>query len=169
MDFEYEGSEDYGGRILWPRIGVFLAAAILVFLFGRCTGGGGVPQSQVTALEQENQTLTAANEQLTDTVAVLQDRLAEAAQSEAGGVLPGSGTETPVDPASPGAPTAPAGPPQAGVPYVVQPGDTLTTIAEAVYGDGGAFGIIADANGITSSNPLQIGQELTIPPNPDAT
>ena len=41
------------------------------------------------------------------------------------------------------------------------------TIAEAVYGDPLQFGAIASANGITDTNPLQVGQELQIPANPD--
>jgi nucleoid-associated protein YgaU len=51
--------------------------------------------------------------------------------------------------------------------YEVQPGDTLSIIAERVYGDPAAFGPIAQANGITDTSPLQVGQVLVIPPNPD--
>ena len=48
--------------------------------------------------------------------------------------------------------------------YVVQPGDSLSGIARTVYGDPLLFGIIADANGITDTSPLQVGQTLVIPP-----
>ena len=51
--------------------------------------------------------------------------------------------------------------------YVVQSRDTLSTIAEVVYGEAGYWGLLARANGVSASNPLQIGQELTIPPAPE--
>ncbi|MGI9017851.1 MAG: LysM peptidoglycan-binding domain-containing protein [Euzebya sp.] len=51
--------------------------------------------------------------------------------------------------------------------YEVQPGDTLSTIAQQVYGDPTAFGIIAAANNVTQSSPLQVGQVLIIPALPD--
>lgn len=47
--------------------------------------------------------------------------------------------------------------------YEVQPGDTLSTIAEAVYGDPLAFAPIAEANGVGGDNALQVGQVLGIP------
>lgn len=47
--------------------------------------------------------------------------------------------------------------------YLVQPGDTLGLIAQAVYGDPTQFGLIAEANGLTGSNVLLVGQELIIP------
>jgi LysM repeat protein len=64
-------------------------------------------------------------------------------------------------------PAAPTLPPQAASPsatptssYVVQPGDSLTTIA-------GQFGVsvqaIASANAITQPNALEVGQVLVIP------
>ncbi len=63
---------------------------------------------------------------------------------------------TPLPPTTP--PTTAA--PQASL-YEVQPGDTLSVIAER-------FGIsttaLADANGITDVNTIKPGQELTIPP-----
>ncbi len=65
-------------------------------------------------------------------------------------------------PAAPG--TAPA--PTGDRTYVVQPGDSLADIARAVYGFSELFGLIAEANGIDESNPLQVGHELVIPPVP---
>lgn len=63
---------------------------------------------------------------------------------------------TPLPPTTP--PTTAA--PQAQL-YEIQPGDTLSVIAER-------FGIstaaLADANGITDVNTIKPGQELTIPP-----
>ncbi len=64
-------------------------------------------------------------------------------------------------------PTEPTPRPIAGPFYVVQSGDTLSTIAEVVYGEAGYWGLLARANGVSDSNPLRIGQELTIPPAPE--
>lgn len=47
--------------------------------------------------------------------------------------------------------------------YEVQPGDTLSTIAEAVYGDPLAFAPIAEANDLGGDNSLQVGEALLIP------
>ncbi len=52
--------------------------------------------------------------------------------------------------------------------WVVQPGDNLADIARSVYGDPTAFGIIADANDLAGDTPLQVGQELVIPPHDSA-
>lgn len=50
--------------------------------------------------------------------------------------------------------------------YVVQAGDTLDAIAERIYGDGRYFPVLAGANCVSASNPLQIGQTLVVPPRP---
>jgi LysM repeat protein len=49
--------------------------------------------------------------------------------------------------------------------YTVQAGDTLTKIAEALYGDGSLWTIIFEANKKTLKNPdkIMVGQELKIP------
>jgi YD repeat-containing protein len=47
--------------------------------------------------------------------------------------------------------------------YVVNSGDTLRAIAQAVYGDGALWYLIADANGISSDAQLKVGTTLTIP------
>lgn len=64
-------------------------------------------------------------------------------------------------------------PPASGTPdpgsvqvYVVQPGDTLSGISEAVYGTPHLFGLIAELNDIGELNPLYVGQELAIPDPP---
>lgn len=54
----------------------------------------------------------------------------------------------------------------AGGTYVVQEGDTLSTIAETVYGDPTAFGLIAAANDLVGTSATLVGQALTIPPSP---
>lgn len=171
MDFDYDQGEEYGGRILWPRIGVFVAVALLVFLLGRCTGGGGgADEGALTAAVQSNSEATALLSDRDATIAELQQRLVEA-QASGGtgggttpGAVPGSEGPTTTDGESDAAGTTPTNPGT----YVVQPGDTLTDIAEQVYGDPLAFAPIAEANGLTGDTPIQEGQTLTIPDNPDA-
>ena len=47
--------------------------------------------------------------------------------------------------------------------HTVQPGDTLWDIAEQHYGDGSQYPRIAEANAITTTDPILPGQTLTIP------
>lgn len=166
MDFEYDGAEDLGGRILWGRIAVFGAALLLALALGRCTAGGGVDASELEASQTEVATLQSQLAERDTTIQTLQQRIVDLqnqiAELEGGGGLP-TDTGTDTGGTDTGSDTAP----QAGQIYIVQPGDTLSGIASQVYGDPTAFGPIASANGITESNPLQVGQELTIPPNPD--
>ncbi|WP_370324097.1 LysM peptidoglycan-binding domain-containing protein [Euzebya sp.] len=173
MDFDYEGAEDFGGRILWGRIAVFAAALILAFILGSCTGGGGgVDQAELDAVESELTTTRSELESRTTTIAQLQQQLQEARNSAAptGGGTEGTGGQT-TDGGTEGPGTTPADTQtddSGNRIYTVQSGDTLSTIAEAVYGDPTAFGVIASANNLGGSSPLQVGQELIIPENPDS-
>src|SRR5262245_32183948 len=47
--------------------------------------------------------------------------------------------------------------------YTVQAGDTLMTIAYALWGDSSFWDMIVDANGLTGSEDLAAGQSLIIP------
>ncbi|MFA6734485.1 MAG: LysM peptidoglycan-binding domain-containing protein, partial [Sphaerochaetaceae bacterium] len=47
--------------------------------------------------------------------------------------------------------------------YTVQPGDTLTGIAQSQLGSGSRYGEIASANGIGNPDNIQAGQSLIIP------
>ncbi|MGY3231223.1 LysM repeat protein [Luteibacter sp. HA06] len=47
--------------------------------------------------------------------------------------------------------------------YVVQTGDTLKSIAQAVYGNASLWYVIAQANAIDGDSQLAVGQDLTIP------
>lgn len=175
-EYEYDDGADYGGRVLWARIIVFAIIALSVFVLGRCTKGSGVDQAELAQVTADRDTLRDANDRLESTVEELNARIRELTSQQSTGAGTGTpGTGTPGTPASPGGtpgPTTPSdaasGPaPVGGETYVVQPGDTLSGIANQVYGDPTKFGLIAQANGITDSNPLQVGQSLTIPPNPD--
>ena len=50
--------------------------------------------------------------------------------------------------------------------YTVKAGDTLSVIAEKVYGDAAKFEAIFEANKdiLKSANDIKVGQELKIPP-----
>jgi hypothetical protein len=47
--------------------------------------------------------------------------------------------------------------------YTVASGDTLWAIAQRFYGDGSKYQKIADANGISDPDKIQVGQTLVIP------
>ena len=47
--------------------------------------------------------------------------------------------------------------------HTVDPGNTLSGIAQSFYGDAGLFGFIAAANGIADPNRINVGQVLVIP------
>lgn len=167
MDFEYDGADDLGGRILWGRVGVLAVAVLLFFMIGRCSAGGGIDIAEHEALQEQLASEQSQVASLQANVGTLQQTIvdlnAQIASLQGGSTITGDGTTT--DPTT-GTET-PSGA-VAGQVYVVQPGDTLSDIADAVYGNPLQFGVIAQANGITESNPLQVGQELTIPPNPDS-
>lgn len=175
MEYEYDGLEEYGGRVLWGRIAFFAVALLLLFFLGRCTAVGGVPQSQVDELKQEVADLTEQNTRLNDQLAAAQanaknalgasedttegvtDEASESpraraadnetdAQARSGAAAPGSKT------------------------YTVKQGDYLNKIAEQVYGKATPTRVkaIVKANRLESGERLVVGQKLTIPPDPDA-
>jgi nucleoid-associated protein YgaU len=50
--------------------------------------------------------------------------------------------------------------------YTVKAGDTLSVIAEKIYGDAAKFEVIFEANKdiLKNANDIKVGQELKIPP-----
>lgn len=175
MEYEYDGVEEYGGRILWGRIAFFTVALLLVFFLGRCTESGGVPMSQVQQLEEQVADLSEQNTRLNDQLA--------AAQANASSSLAGSRQEASEDESestderesSTEAETESGTSSRersstAGLgsrTYVVQKGDYLYGIAERFYGDRSQADLIAAANGITDESPLRVGQRLIIPSESD--
>ena len=61
-------------------------------------------------------------------------------------------------------PISPGSEPSAAGRYVVRDGDTLQSIARAVWGDSAMWYLIADANGLSGSATLVAGQTIRIPP-----
>ncbi len=154
MDHDFEMEDDYGPRILWGRVVLFVIAALLFAFLGRCTASGGVSQSEFQLEQDRVAELTSEN-------AVLQQRVAvaEARQANDGG---GSGNEQGREATEEAEATEE--PTEEGQTYTIQLGDTLAGIAQEFYGDASQYEIIAEANDIDSSTPLREGDELTIPP-----
>ena len=137
-------------RILWGRVAVLGGMLLLAFLLGRATKGGGIPSEQLTEARQEIQALEAENEALEEELASAPDATAG---TETGAPTEGTeteGTDTSVE----------------GKTYVVEPGDSLTTIAVKFYDDPSLDDYLAEVNGITDPTQLSVGQELIIPDDP---
>jgi LysM repeat protein len=62
------------------------------------------------------------------------------------------------------APSTPRTPPVQTVEYTVKAGDTMTSIAEAWFGDRTRWSLIARENPLDDPNRLRIGQKLRLPP-----
>lgn len=159
MDHDYEFDEDYAPRVLWGRLAFFLLALVLAFVAGRACAPDGIDPAVHQAVVEDASEFKENN-------AVLEQQL-DAAEGGNAGNNDGDGgdggkqnndeggeesTEEPTD--------QPIGD---GKTYTVQSGDTLTTIAEEVYGDPNKFDLIVDANNLTEDTPLRVGQELVIP------
>jgi nucleoid-associated protein YgaU len=161
MDYEYEGEEPYESRVLWGRVGVYAGSLLLVFILGSCIGGGGASESEVLELRRQVRTLHADNERLEQTIA---------AQGAAGADPGAPRISVPDENGTEGTEPAEDSTDAAGTPdasgnrtYQVQSGDTLSAIAQRVYGDSQKFTLIQQANDLDGQ--LVVGQELIIPPD----
>jgi hypothetical protein len=161
-DWDYE-PEDHGRNlpnILWGRVAVLGAVVLLAFLFGRMTsGGGGISQDRYDAARSELRDARADVSDLQTQVQDLEDELAAPEDPNAGG-----GNE---DPDAEGDGEETEQPAADSEVYVVQAGDTLTTIAEDFYKDASLADFIAEANSITDATQLSVGAEIIIPPKPE--
>jgi hypothetical protein len=158
-DLEYEDEPQRGGtgRVLWGRVAILGAALLLAFLIGRATGGGteGVPQADYDEVVAERNDLE-------NQVADLESDLAAAQEP-----TPPPASASPAAGAGGEEATDPEGETEGGETYEVQPGDTLASIAAEFYGDASLDDYLAEVNGITDPESLAVGQELTIPPEPE--
>jgi nucleoid-associated protein YgaU len=156
MDYEYDSDEPYESRVLWGRVGVYAASLLLMFMLGSCVGGrGGIDEAQVEALDAEVTALREANRDLEAQIAAMgntgdaeRPRISEGEEEGEGD---GEDVATEGEAGSGETRT-----------YEVQSGDTLTSIAQRMYGDSTKFSLIADANDLDGQ--LVVGQELIIPP-----
>jgi LysM repeat protein len=162
-------------RILYGRIAVYAASLLLAFVVGTIVGGGSPDEGELAEAQSEVAELRRANYDLEQQVAAYAagqvlppgtDPAAAALEDGEPSADPDGVDTAEVNPAQPADDAAPATalPPGAST-YEVQAGDTLTSIAERVYGDGTKFDLIAAANGVDAQ--LEIGQELVIPPAPE--
>lgn len=167
MDYEYDGEEPYESRVLWGRVGVYVGILVLVFALGNCAGGRGqVSESEVVDLQRQVADLTTQNVELEQQIAAVgassgtEDRPRISTTEEA--------TEPPADGApeddGDGEGTAAGEGTGETRTYEVQPGDTLSAIAQRMYGDPQRYDLIAEANDIQLEGDLVVGQQLTIPP-----
>jgi nucleoid-associated protein YgaU len=167
MEYEYDGLEEYGGRVLWGRIAFFASALLLMFVVGRCTSAAGVPQSEVDQLKDQIAMLSEQKVKLEDQLA--------AAEVQANNPLGGASEDdsqaaSDDDKAGDKTKGAEGRAKAAGSKtYTVQSGDTLNSIAKEFYGDERKFPLIAEANDLGRGGVLVVGQELVIPPDPDST
>lgn len=169
MDYDYEGEQAYESRVLWGRVGVYVGSLVLVFILGTCAGGGGeVSESEVQELRTRVADLSEQNVELEQTIAAMgsantddrpristTEESTESAEGDAtteadAGEGDSGSTQTETDAET-----------DARI-YVVEAGDTLTSIAQKMYGDSTQFTRIADANELGPQ--LVVGQELVIPP-----
>jgi nucleoid-associated protein YgaU len=160
-DDDYPEYDDYpsGGRVLWGRFAFWGFMLLFFFILGRISAPSAVSESDYNAMREQVVELSRQNE-------VLQNQLegmaaggtddAEAEDTgedaEANGTTEGEGAEQ--------TSTAPEG----SRTYVVEQGDTLNGIASKMYGDTNRSSLIVQANGLNREFPLQVGQELIIPP-----
>ena len=143
-------------RVLWGRVATAIVVVLLAFGLGRCSAEG-VPEDDVTALEGQVADLQSTNEQLRAQV----DRLDEQLTASQSSPSPSPSTEAPSAPTTDPTTTPAEGEP--GGTWTVGPGDTLHAIAIAVYGDRTRAELVAAANGLDTSDTLQVGQVLQLP------
>lgn len=159
----YYDNEDYGGRVLWGRVAFFGITLLLAFFLGRCTSDDGAPPEQLELARDRAQDLQNQIEEL-------ESQLEEAESDGDGGDEQDEGTETSTDDEAAETDDSNASNSSADTEktHVVERGETLSELADRYYGNGDKHTLITEANDIDEDNPLQVGQELVIPPDPDA-
>lgn len=173
MEYEYDGSQEYGGRVLWGRVAFFAATLVLVFFLGRCTAAGGVPASEVQRLEEQVAQLSEQKTRLEGELSTARTTAdapppdATESESESAGSADRQAASDEKGSSSSDARPSSGVPPGSKL-YTVKDGDYLTKIAGAVYGDSTSERIkaITDANDLVRGTPLKVGQVLIIPPDP---
>lgn len=166
--YEWDDEEETvqeGPKVLWGRIAILALALIIAFLLGRAAAPNGIPASTVTDLEGKVAELEGDNEALRGEVAALQ-AAAEEANNQAAQEDPEATGETDTetdteDETGSGTST------ETVEIYVVKPGDSLTSISEEFYGTTEYGNYLAEVNGIADPTSIQVGQELTIPEEPE--
>ncbi|HEX2049626.1 MAG TPA: LysM peptidoglycan-binding domain-containing protein [Actinomycetota bacterium] len=155
-DWDMEPEEHERPRILWGRLVALGVLLILVFLGGRACAPEGVPPEELDQARARIEDLEGDNDRLRSEIAALEQAQPTPAPTP---------TEEP-SPSPTDDETTTDEPDVAGETYVVQEGDTLTTLAEEHYGDGAYADELAAANDLAPDAFLDVGQELFIPDEP---
>lgn len=162
-------------RILWGRVAALGAALLVAFLLGTWLGGGdeGVDPEEwdqlVSELEEERQ----RNEELNDYIDELSAGEADGQADDAPTADDAGSDDTSDDGTGAAGEDGAAadeggeGGDAEGQVYEVRSGDSLTGIAQRFYGNTDAYERIVEANDLDPDEPLQVGQELVIPPAED--
>ncbi|MGH8906116.1 MAG: LysM peptidoglycan-binding domain-containing protein [Egibacteraceae bacterium] len=183
MEYEYDGMEEYGGRVLWGRIAFFTVALLLMFFVGRCTTSAGVAEADAVKLRDQVAQLSEQNTRLNDQLAAAQananNPLTDTSEAEdsdrdatadTGGDRQSSSSRDDTDSDSGGTSERSGRTvtlPEGSTTYLVEEGDTLNSIAKKFYGEERKYTLIATANKLTRGKVLVVGQKLIIPPDPD--
>jgi nucleoid-associated protein YgaU len=148
-DWDYEEERTPSG-ILWGRVLALAAMLIVAFVLGRASAPSGVPPEEVERLQTRLQ--------------VTEDELARAeAEAQQAQQNPSPSPEATEDEEE----TTDAGEDGDTLVYTVRQGDSFRGLAEEFYNDASLDDFLAEANGMSVADPLQVGQELQIPPEPE--
>ena len=153
MSHDYDLEEDYAPRVLWGRLAFFLLALVLAFAVGRCTKDAGADPSDLATANQTITDLQSENTVLNQQIQAAENTTSKPDKNKGNNDGDDEATEEPTEDGSVGE----------GDTYTVKAGDTLTTIAQEVYGDPNKFDLIVDANNLDGTTNLRVGQELIIP------
>lgn len=161
-----------GIQILWGRILVLLLALALAFWLGTTFGGDSATLQRVDEQQSEIAMLQAQIAAMEAELAAVdagggQSEAAEGErQTEAATPAPGRDDGPNAGGTSNRARDAQASEPNRDERYVIQPGDSLASIAQQIYGDPTRWRDIARANDIAEPYSLSVGQTLRIPDAP---
>ncbi len=165
-DDEHGYDDDYQyPQILWGRVAILGAALIAAFLLGRMTKPAGIPESELTKARQRISELQKENDNLMTELAaapidgvpaeeeVLVEEPEATAETEEGVGENDDGEQVTTTQ-------------EISTTYVVEKGDTLTSIARKFYGKASFASLIAEANDMSDPGDLTVGQKLLIPEKP---
>jgi nucleoid-associated protein YgaU len=143
--------EDPRPKILWGRVAVLGGALLIAFLLGRAMAPDGIPQSRLASAQEQSDELQGQVDQLSTELRQTQRQLTQLQNSPP----PAETQEEPE--AKEEEPTV----------YEVKSGDTLLGLAQEFYGDPELSVLIAEANNMSPTAKLNVGDQLIIPPKPD--
>ena len=148
-------------NVLWGRVAILGALILFAFLLGRITKSSGVPASELEAANDKVNALEGDLGAAQDQILALETQVEELQNAEAPVTDPiDEGGDTSAD--DPGTTVDPDA-----QTYTVKSGDTLSIIAERFYGDASLDDFLAEANGIADKTQISVGQEITIPEEPE--